>query len=107
MLKQEGKSGEKCSSSESMGDLDLYPHGPGSLPGSIQSLAPIVHPSCCLPEVPLHWTVRELYRIVCGDTGMFVIRRYYTHSIRTVVIICTYTLINECEKWKWHLAKLV
>lgn len=40
--KQDGKSsGDKCSGSESgIGDLDLYPHGPGSLTGSIQSLPP-------------------------------------------------------------------
>ncbi|GJQ70926.1 putative zinc-binding domain containing protein [Trypoxylus dichotomus] len=39
MLKQEGKSGEKCSGSEGMSDMDIYP-GPGSIGGSIQSLNP-------------------------------------------------------------------
>lgn len=40
MLKQEGKSGEKCSGSENLSDIDMYSHGPSSMPGSIQSLAP-------------------------------------------------------------------
>lgn len=39
MLKQEGKTGDKCSGSESMSDLDLYP-GPGSMASSIQSMTP-------------------------------------------------------------------
>ncbi|XP_049819461.1 LIM/homeobox protein Lhx2 isoform X3 [Aethina tumida] len=39
MLKQEGKSGDKCSGSESMSDMDMYPHGPGSMGSSI-SMAP-------------------------------------------------------------------
>ncbi|CAG9864672.1 unnamed protein product [Phyllotreta striolata] len=40
MLKQEGKSGgEKCSSADSVTDMDLYPHGPGSI-GSTISMNP-------------------------------------------------------------------
>lgn len=39
MLKQEGKSGEKCSGSEGLSDMDLYT-GSGSMGGSIQSLNP-------------------------------------------------------------------
>ncbi|XP_057672787.1 LIM/homeobox protein Lhx9 isoform X2 [Diorhabda carinulata] len=40
MLKQEGKSGgDKCSSADSMTDMDLYPHGPGSI-GSTISMNP-------------------------------------------------------------------
>ncbi|XP_044255370.1 LIM/homeobox protein Lhx9-like isoform X2 [Tribolium madens] len=52
MLKQEGKSGDKCSGSESMSDLDLYPHGPGSMASSIQSMAPHSPPFILPPGSP-------------------------------------------------------
>ncbi|XP_065161120.1 protein apterous-like isoform X1 [Atheta coriaria] len=47
MLKQEGKSGDMCSSIDGLSDLDMYP-GPGSMAGSIQSLNPH-SPSFMLP----------------------------------------------------------
>lgn len=40
MLKQEGKSVEKCSGSDSISDIDLYSHGPPSMSSSIQSMTP-------------------------------------------------------------------
>nr|CAH7746431.1 unnamed protein product [Callosobruchus chinensis] len=47
MLKQEGKSGEKCSGSESMSDMDMYPHGPASM-GSTISMNP--HSPFMMPQ---------------------------------------------------------
>lgn len=52
MLKQEGKSGDKCSGAESMSDLDLYPHGPGSMGSSIQSMTPHSPPFILPPGSP-------------------------------------------------------
>ncbi|GLV32111.1 apterous [Carabus blaptoides fortunei] len=53
MLKQEGKSGDKCSGSDGgLGDLDVYPHGPGSMTGSIQSLPPRSPPFMLPPGSP-------------------------------------------------------
>ncbi|KAG5866772.1 hypothetical protein JTB14_013734 [Gonioctena quinquepunctata] len=51
MLKQEGKSGEKCSGSESISDMDLYPHGPGSM-GSTISMNPHSPPFIMPPGSP-------------------------------------------------------
>ncbi|XP_050312113.1 LIM/homeobox protein Lhx9-like isoform X2 [Anthonomus grandis grandis] len=52
MLKQEGKSGEKCSGSESMSDMDMYggPGGPASI-GSSMGMAPH-SPSFMMPGGP-------------------------------------------------------
>nr|XP_023030015.1 protein apterous [Leptinotarsa decemlineata] len=51
MLKQEGKAGEKCSGSESMSDMDLYPHGPASM-GSTISMNPHSPPFIMPPGSP-------------------------------------------------------
>ncbi|XP_044759395.1 LIM/homeobox protein Lhx9-like isoform X1 [Coccinella septempunctata] len=52
MLKQEGKSGDKCSGSDNMSDMDLYPHGPSSMGSSIQSMAPHSPPFILPPGSP-------------------------------------------------------
>lgn len=51
MLKQEGKTGEKCSNSENMSDMDLYPHGPSSM-GSNISMNPHSPPFIMPPGSP-------------------------------------------------------
>lgn len=51
MLKQEGKSGEKCSNSDNMSDMDMYPHGPSSM-GSNISMNPHSPPFIMPPGSP-------------------------------------------------------